>query len=179
MSKQTILAVDDKGNFTGEYVDKEEAHTGEGKHHLAITVILTNSSEQILLQKRKHKRFDNIWDGAGATHQLHLEDGRDETDEQATLRCLKDEWGITQVEKLDNLGGFNYFAKDGNNCENEFCKLLVAKYDGEVKLNEEAGYEYKWIGKRELLGDIDLHPESYTPWVVEAVKLLKQNNFFN
>lgn len=177
--KQTILAVDENGNFTGEYVDKEVAHTGAGRHHLAITVLLINSQGQILLQKRKHKRFDKVWDGAGATHQLHMQDGSDETDEEATLRCLKVEWGIDSIEKLDNIGGFNYFAKDGGNCENEYCKLLVAKYDGELSLNKDAGYEFKWIEKDELFKDIKKNPDQYTPWMVDSIKVLKENNFFN
>lgn len=179
MANQTILAVDDNGNFIGEYVDKETAHTGEGRHHLAITIVLINSKDQILLQKRKHKRFDNTWDGAGATHQLHLDNGYDETDEEAALRCLQDEWGIGNIDNLDNLGGFNYFAKDGDNCENEYCKLLVAKYDGDLKLNHEVGYGYRWINKNELLNDIEKNPADYTPWLIESVKILKEKGFFN
>ena len=67
---QIILAVDDSGNFL-EYIPKELGHTGEGKRHLAIAVLLFNSKGQVLLQKRKHKIFDNIWDITGATHPLH------------------------------------------------------------------------------------------------------------
>src|SRR3989344_1200496 len=67
---QTILAVDDNGNFL-EYISKEAGHSGKGKRHLAIAVLLTNSEGQVLLQKRKHQIFDNIWDITGATHPLH------------------------------------------------------------------------------------------------------------
>jgi isopentenyl-diphosphate delta-isomerase len=173
---QIISSVDERGNFL-EYVSKIKAHTGEGIHHLAITVFVFNSKGEVLLQKRKHKIFDNIWENTASTHQLHREDKTDETDEEATLRALKREYGIEKIE-LEKLGGFNYFQRNGDLCENEFCKLLIGKYDGEVKLNPEVGYAIKWMDKNEFLKDLEKHPQSYTPWTIEAVKLLKDRKFF-
>lgn len=179
MTDQTILLADDKGNFTGEYESKIVCHTGKGKHHLAISVFVYNSKGEILMQKRKHEVFDNIWDNTGATHQLHLESGKDETDEEATMRCLKVEWEINKVERMTNLGGFNYFAEYGKLCENEFCKLLIAEYNGEVKLNPDVGYDYKWMDKKEFLEDLKTNPEKYTPWCNAAIPLLTKNNYFD
>lgn len=189
MDNQIILACDDNGKFTGEYIPKEEGHTGEGKRHLAITVLLYNSKGEVLLQKRKHRIFDDIWDFTGATHPLHLENGHDETFEEATLRCLKREYDINpeEVTDLSNLGTFNYFAsyKDGL-CENEHCAMLVSRldrrqarqgeYNGEVKVNPEIGYSYKWMKKQEFLKDIQENPQSYSPWAVEGVKILQRTN---
>src|SRR3989344_2110931 len=141
MSEQIIQAVDDSGKFL-RYITKEEAHKGNGIHHLAITVFVFNSRGQLLLQKRKHQVFDNFWDNTASTHQLHLQNGYDETDEEATLRTLGREYGIKNLE-LRSIGGFNYFEKYGDLCENEYCKLLVGTYDGEIKLNPEVGYSYK------------------------------------
>lgn len=83
MDNQIILACDDQGNFTGEYIPKEVGHTGNGKRHLAITVLLYNNQGQVLLQRRKHQVFDDIWDITGATHPLHTDD-EDESLKQAT-----------------------------------------------------------------------------------------------
>lgn len=138
MRDQIILGADESGNFTGEHFPKMVGHTREGRHHLAITVLVYNNKGEVLLQKRKHKVFDNIWDFTGATHPLHGEDGGDETFEEATLRCLKVEYGIDHVD-LKNLGGFNYFAKIGALCENEYCMMMVGEYNGEIKLNPEVG----------------------------------------
>lgn len=168
---QIILAVDDQGKFL-EYIPKEVGHRGEGRRHLAITVLLYNSKGQVLLQRRKHKIFDNLWDLTGATHPLH-KDEVDESLDEATRRCLKEEWGIEEI-KLRNLGAFNYFAKDGEYCENEHCAILVGEYNGEVSLNPKAGYEYKWMDKQEFLKDIEANPQKYTPWVTEGVKILKK-----
>lgn len=163
MNKQIISAVDDNGQFL-EYIPKEAGHRGKGRRHLAITVLLQNSKGQVLLQKRKHKIFDNIWDITGATHPLHRQNGTDETLEEATLRCLQEEWGIDQVDGLRQIGVFNYFAQYGDLCENEHCFLLVGKYDGEVQLNSDLGYEGKWVDKNKFLKDLAINPEQFTPW---------------
>lgn len=175
MDDQIILACDDNGRVTGEYIPKEMGHKGQGKRHLAITVLLFNKRGQVLLQKRKHRIFDDIWDFTGATHPLHLENGHDESFEEATLRCLQREYGINQneVKNLRNLGTFNYFASYGGLCENEHCAVLVGEYNGQLHLNPEVGYGYKWMKKEEFLKDIQENPSSYSPWAIEGTKKIK------
>lgn len=187
MDDQIILAVDDNGVFNGEYIPKWEGHTGEGKRHLAMTVLIYNEQSsrasptnagQVLLQRRKHKVFDKIWDFTAATHPLHLKD-HDESVEEATWRCLEREYGIKEKIPLKNLGFFDYFARYGKLCENEHCAMMVGEYNGKLKLNPEVGYEYKWMDKNDFLKDIQKNPKKYSPWAVEGVKILKSKNFFN
>lgn len=180
MNDQIILAVDDQGKFSGEYISKEVGHTGHGQRHLAISVLLYNSKGEVLLQKRKHKIFDDIWDVTGATHPLHKEDGTDETVEEATWRCLDVEYNIKEKIPLKNYGFFNYFAeyKDGF-CEHEHCAILVGEYNKDFDLNSEVGYGYKWMSKEEFLKDVELNPRNYSPWAIEAVKVLKEAKFFS
>lgn len=177
---QIILACDDKGVFKGEYIPKIVGHTGDGRRHLAITVLLYNNKGEVLLQRRKHNIFDDIWDLTGATHPLHLAD-HDESFEDATQRCLNREYRIvTGIVKLTNLGTFNYFAKyqDGL-CEHEHCAILVGEYNGEPELNDAVGYSYKRMDKQEFFEDINQNPKKYSPWAVAALPLLIQNNFFD
>ncbi len=176
MSNQIIIVCDDKGSPTGEYIPKMEGVSGDGKKHLAVTVVLYNSKAEILLQKRKHLVFDNLWDLAASTDLSHFED-HDETFEEASLRCLKREYSISDID-LKNMGGFSYFAKDGDHCENEYDVILTAEYNGEVKMNPEVGYEFKWVGRQEFLKDIEKNPKNYTPWAIGGVKLLKEKGFF-
>lgn len=173
---QVILACDDNGKFL-EYIPKEAGHRGEGRRHLAITVLLYNSKGQVLLQRRKHKVFDNIWDFTASTHPLH-QDGVDESIEEAALRALKDEYGIESIS-LKEIGSFNYFAKHAEYCENEHDILLIGEYDGEVNLNPEVGYKYKWMDKQEFLTDTEENPENYSAWANAGLKVLKGNDFFN
>jgi isopentenyldiphosphate isomerase len=72
MTDQTILLSDDQGNFTGEYESKIVCHTGEGKHHLAITVFIYNSKGETLIHRRKHVVFDDIWDNSKDIWQAFL-----------------------------------------------------------------------------------------------------------
>lgn len=171
---QMILACDDDGNFQ-EYIPRAVGHTGEGRRHLAITVLLYNNRGQVLLQKRKHKVFDNIWDFTGSTHPVHKEDV-DETIYDAAIRCLKDEYGIENVD-LKNLGFFNYFEKYENYCEHEYCAMMVGEYNDDFTLNPDAGYGYKWMDKNGFLEDVKKHPKRYAPWVVAGVEVLKKNDF--
>lgn len=175
MDDQIILACDDNGKFL-EYISKSAGHTGKGKRHLAITVLIYNSKGEVLLQRRKHQVFDNIWDFTASTHPLHRDDGKDETIKEATSRSLKDEYGIENVE-VKRAGEFNYFAQYGEYCENEHDVLLIGEYNGEVKLNSDVAYEYKWVSKEDLLKDMEQNPQKYSAWANEGLKVLKQMGF--
>lgn len=177
MDDQIILACDDNGKFL-EYIPKLVGHKGKGRRHLAITVLLYNSNNQVLLQKRKHQIFDKTWDFTASTHLLHQDGKQDETSELATFRALKDEYDIENHIKLDNLGSFNYFAQNGEFCENEHCAMMVGVYDGKIKLDPEVGYEYKWMDLNEFLQDVSISPEKYVPWVIEGAGVLKSKDFF-
>ncbi|MDP3973286.1 MAG: NUDIX domain-containing protein [Candidatus Daviesbacteria bacterium] len=178
MDEPIIIVCDDKGKPTGKYIPKETGHRGNGYHHLAITVLLISSKGKVLIQKRKHRRFDALLDLTGATDLYHLESGNEDFKE-ATLRCLKKEYQISKVKNLKNWGGFNYFAKWNKHCENEYCAMMTGEYDGEVKMREDVGYGYKWQDKRKLLKDIEKNPQNYTPWAIEGVKVLKKGGFFS
>lgn len=176
MDKQIILACDDQGKFL-EYIPKEAGHTGEGKRHLAVTVLIYNNKGQVLLQRRKHKVFDNIWDFTASTHPLHNQNSSNESLEEATLRALKYEYDIQNIS-LKRIGEFNYFAKINGLCENEHDHLFIGEYNGLVNLNPEVAYESKWVNKKKLLEDMGKNPHKYSAWSGESLKVLKQAGFF-
>ena len=177
---QIIIGANNDGTPTGEYFPRIVGHSGEGKHHFAISFFILNSKGELLLQKRKHKIYDNLWDTTGSTHQLHHQDGSDETDEEATDRSFKVEYGVKEGSvSWKKWGGFNYFAKYGELCENEYDIVLTGQYDGEVNLNPDEGYEIDWIDKQKFLEDIRSNPKKYTPWAVGAAKLLEEKGFFS
>jgi len=174
MAKQQLILVDEDDKFLGRYAIKADCHTGEGLHHRAFTLLIINNQKEVLLQDRKHQLWDHFLDLTNS-HPLHLENGSDETTPQAASRCLRREWGIDfPVKKLFT---FNYFSQyEGNFCENECCYFLVGKYQGEVHPNPEVAYGYKWMPLDQLLEDINIHPEIYTPWLMRALKEVKKRN---
>lgn len=166
MAEQYLILVDENDNFLGKYAPKSRCHTGRGLHHRAFTILILNKKREVLLQKRKHKLWDGYWDLTNS-HPLHAEE-KDEKYEQAAKCCLKREWGIEiPVKKLFS---FNYYAKYGNFCENEYCAFLVGEYNGEVYPNPKVAYGYKWMSLEKLLKDIKINREVYTPWAIRALE---------
>ncbi len=165
--KQYLLLVDDNDTFSGKYEEKEICHTGNGLHHRAFVVVIFNKNGEVLLQKRKHKRWDNYWDVSAISHTLHLAD-HDETYEEAAVRSLKIEMGITGVT-LQKVGAFNYFAQYGKQCENEYCAILTGTYNGKVLPNTQVLYEHKWVKKDEFINNVLSNRKKYTPWAIKIV----------
>lgn len=165
-----LIIVDENDVPTGKYEDKGECHFGTGIHHRAFVVLLENEKSEVLLQLRKHVRWDKFWDLTAISHVLHLSD-HDETYEEAASRSLIEEMGIRDV-KLKKIGGFNYFAKYHSHCENEYCAVLIGEYNGAVTPNKDVLYEYKWMKKDEFMRDVKENPKKYTPWAEETVKML-------
>lgn len=172
MSEQIISAVDDSGKFL-VYIPRMMGHTGKGRRHLGITILVYNSKGQLLLQKRKHIVFDNVWCFTADTHPYKLRSGGDETLEEASERALKEDFNIDKTS-LENLGFFNYYAQDGKYCENEYCALVVGEYNGEIKMNPQHEYDFVWMDKKDFIKDFEENPKKWAPWVPGGVKVLKE-----
>ena len=176
---QQVIVVDDNDNFLGRYAPRHKAHTGQGIHHRAFVCFLINKKGEILLQKRKHWLWDNLWDVSAISHPLHLED-HDESYEEATLRALKKEMGVDGVA-VKKLGGFNYFRKHDidDGCENEYCAIMYGGYDGKVKSDSEDVYEHKWMDLDEFMRDTKQNPKIYTPWAILMTNTLQKEGVNN
>lgn len=171
MKDQMLIRVDKSDRLLG-YGPRSRFHTGLGTLHRAFVTLLFNAQNQVLLQRRKHKLFDGYWDFTAISHPLHLSNGHDETYQEASDRALDKEMGIGHVE-VKKIGAFVYFAKDGKNCENEYCAVLVGKWTGKHKPNPDEVYESKWIDFKQFLIDVGHNQKIYTPWAVLAASNLK------
>ena len=168
---QTLIVVDDKDNFI-EYATRSACHLDRRLRHRAVVLFIYDDQEKVLLQKRNNELFDGLWDLAGATHPLHLED-RDETYEESVVRCMKDEWGV--ASEMTRVLSFTYFESDGDQCENEYCVLFAGKYNDRLDPNPEHVYEFRWVTWPELQSELEEKPEQFTPWLKVAVDLLDRN----
>ena len=174
MTEQVLILVDKENNKLG-YAPRSVCHSGDGKMHRAFVVMLQNDRGKFLLQKRRHALWDGFWDVSATSHTLHLE-GKDETYEEAAQRCLMKELNM-RAESFKNLGAFVYFAKRGENCENEHCSVLIARTNSTPKPNPEEVYELEWTCLEMLIMEIHENPKKFTPWLVETVKLLSTGNY--
>lgn len=172
MKKQYLLIVDTNDNFTGKYEEKLLCHTGEGLHHRAFITIIFNNKDEVLLQKRKHFLWDSYWDITATSHVLHLPT-HDESYEAAATRCLENEMGIGDVI-LKKIGSFNYFAKENEFCENEYCAILTGQYIGKVSADPKTVYKYQWVSRDWFYIDCQKNPQKYTPWALQAVAIISK-----
>lgn len=176
MREQILILVDEKDRILG-YAPRKECHRGEGKRHRGFVILLYNKDKKILLQHRKHRLFDKLWDLAAASHPMQVE-GKNESYLQAAQRCLRDEWGIVGA-RLNFLGAFNYQERYGEGCENEHCALIVGRWDEELSLDPKHAYGLRWLSLGELLRELEANPSKFTPWLREAIELLKCSNFID
>lgn len=164
-----VILVDKKDNFVG-YVSPNDAHLGRGMHHRAFVTLLFDSQRKVLLQKRRHKLFDGLWDLTAISHPLRI-DGKNESYQIASDRALKKEMGVGSV-RIEKVGGFNYFAKSGKNCENEYCAVLIGNYNGNLRPNKNEVYQTKRLKFDEFVEEINNNPKIFTPWAKKALKIL-------
>ena len=123
--------VDEKGNYTGEIVERNKAEDLKLLHWV-VTIFIVNSKGQILLQKRNadKKYFPNMW----ALCSGLVISG--ETCEEAAMRELKEEVGLgisidslNILDKNVNLTRFYYVL-----CDWDEDKFIIQKEElSEVK----------------------------------------------
>ena len=170
--EQTLILVDNNDRILG-YAPRSVCHTGKGRRHRAFVVALYNGDGKLLLQKRKHDLFSNMWDLTGASHPLRL-GSRNETYSEAAARCVRTEFGVGKVF-LRKIGAFNYYAPHGKKCENEHCAVIVGRYDGKLKVNHNVAYGFRWATLSETLREIRTHPETFVMWARLGARVLKND----
>ena len=160
-----IVVVDKNDNVIGEE-SKEKCHEKDGILHRAISILVFNSKNDILITKRSKskKLWPLYWDNSCSTHPTI-----DETYEQCGERRLVEEIGFTC--KLKMISKFQYQSRYKNvGSENEVCALLVGRYDGKVKPNPDEIDSYEWVDFEELKKDVKENPKKYTPWLMIGLK---------
>ncbi len=146
--------------------EKIKTHLGEGILHRAFTILIFNSKNQLLIQKRSKDKFlwPLIWETSCSSHPLSGEDYI-----KASKRRLKKELGFSC--RLKFLTKFQYQTKYKDiGAENEVCALLVGKYNGKVKSNPKEVVDWKWIDVKTLKRDLKKNSGEYASWLKIALK---------
>jgi isopentenyl-diphosphate delta-isomerase len=156
--QEILVLVDDNDNELGTDT-RENCHSGVGKRHRAYTAFIFHNGK-MLLQQRSRKKL--LWPGAwDVSFTSHVYPG--ESYQQAASRRALQELNA-QVGPLTDVYSFVYFAPQGNNAENEFCRVLVGDFDGKVTPNRDEMMDIKWASIHEVQADVKEHPDTYTPW---------------
>jgi isopentenyl-diphosphate delta-isomerase len=156
--QEILILVDDNDNEIGTDT-RENCHAGKGKRHRAYTAFIFHDGK-MLLQQRSEKKllWPRAWD---VSFTSHVYPG--ETYQEAASRRAKQELSA-KVGQLSDVHSFVYFAPQGANAENEFCRVLVGDFDGEITPNPEEMMSVRWARVADLRADVKAHPDSYTPW---------------
>lgn len=153
-----IIAVDEFDKEMGS-IEKMEAHH-KGILHRAFSILVFNSKNQLLLQKRSIKKYHSpgLWTNTCCSHPKFGEDLQ-----EAIYRRIKEEMGFTC--ELKEIFSFVYKVEfEDNLFENEYDHVFIGKYDGEVILNKEEADDFKWVDINYIVNDIKINPEEYTFW---------------
>ncbi len=139
--------------------------------HRALAVFLFNERKMLLLQQRSQYKqlWPGYWDCTAATHVYPHE-----TYESAAQRALKHELDISATVK--KLFAFTYFTPFDDHAENEYCALLVGKYEGKVQPNPQEVSNFSHTSLPELRERVSRETRTYTPWLMIALeKFLKHS----
>lgn len=153
-----VIQVDEKDQFQG-VVEKIEAHK-KGILHRAVSVIIFNSNGEMLLQKRANSKYHSggLWSNATCTHP-----NPDETNEQASLRRVYEEMGITA--NLSHLYSFIYKVDLENGMiEYEFDHVFVGISDQKPTLNPKETSAFKYLSIQNIKEEIEYSPEIFSAW---------------
>ena len=153
---ELIQIVDENGNFTGQIMDRKEAHDKNLLHN-EIAVFIINDKKQVLLQKRSaNKRFNpNKW----ALCAGHVDAG--ESLEIAALREIKEEIGLDVL--IDELKPFlerEFTIRDSNSHITYFYYIKCNKSEDEFIIQNEELSEVKWFDINKVIDMIKQNDET-------------------
>ena len=157
--QEMLILVDSQDREIGSDT-KEACHRLEPRLHRAFSVILFDKEGRMLLTRRSNLKdtWPLFWSNACCSHPKP-----GETTEQAALRRLEEELGITTEVRF--LFSFEYRALyDSQWGEHELDHVFLGRYDGPVDPNKDEVEAWKYVDPESLREDIRKNPDIYTPW---------------
>lgn len=159
-----IDILNDKGEITGKIATREEVHK-YGYLHRAIQVLIINSKNEVLIQRRSpnKEKHPNLWDVSCAGH---LSSG--DTSIEGTMRELKEELGIKpNKEKLKLIQTVqkSYIPKPGFK-ENEIQDIYLYEENIDIKsikMQKEEVSEVKYIPFKLFAKKISEEDKEFVP----------------
>ena len=171
---------------------KLDCHRGAGLRHRAFSVLIFDSQDRLLLQKRASDKitFPGVWANSCCSHPLDI-DGERETENasgvrNAAVRKMDQELGIPvgtiPGESLQFITRMEYMARMNEVwVEHEIDHILVVRADVEVSPNPNEIEEVRWVTKDELELMAMQHDEGelvIAPWF-DLIRLNFLSNWWN
>lgn len=139
---------------------KLQAHTGGGVLHRAVSVFVSNTQGELLVQRRARSKyhFGGAWSNTCCSHPRP-----EESAAAAARRRLHEEMGVTC--ELTEIFSFAYEARSPNGLiEREIDHVFVGRFDGYVVVDPQEVAEFRWSPIESLQQEIADMPDTFTPW---------------
>ena len=163
-----VELVDESGRPIGA-MTVADAHAAPGRLHRAFSVVLTDASGRLLLQRRAavKTRFPGRLANACCGHPAP---GQSLT--EAANRRLGEEIGLGP-QALTEVGVYVYYAEDPitRRVEFEYDHVLHARIDADEPLlpDPDEVSDLTWMGRDELTESLGSSPRGYAPWLSGVV----------
>lgn len=169
-----VVLVNDRNEPIGR-AEKLAAHQ-QNLLHRAFSVFIFRRTQvlELLLQQRAAHKYHSplLWTNTCCSHPREGEDIL-----KAGQRRLKEEMGLSEIS-LQDLGWFKYNAHFMNGLsEHEIDHVLIGSIapDQAFEPNPEEVAATRWMTLPDLETELQLHPEHYTPWLKEALAVVKNH----
>ena len=160
LMSEAIIGVDENDVETVK-LSKVEAHYGAGHLHRAFSVLLFDSKDRLLIQKRATDKvtFPGVWANSCCSHPLYSDLERETNDamgvKRAAIRKLNQELGISESQL--SVDDFHFITKmiyssrmNAEWIEREIDHILMIQADVDVEINHNEVSEVKWVNQEEL-----------------------------
>lgn len=155
-AKELLEIVDENGNPTGKYLEREEVHN-QNLFHNEVGCFIINDKKEILLEKRSlKKRYSPGKYGLCAGHVI-----KGETLIEGLIREIKEELGIDVSEKdLIPFGKRETVIKETNSHFTYFYYLKLNLPETAFVIQEEELSEVKWFPIDTVIKKVLAHDET-------------------
>jgi len=160
ISEPNVVLVNDSDVEIG-LVGKTGCHATPSQLHRAFSIFIFDNQRRLILQQRQAEKmtWPGHWSNTCCSHAVPGEQLL-----TSASRRLLDELGFTCA--LRHLFTFQYQAVYNDSCgENEIDHVFAGAYTGPLVPNCAEVSAVRFVEPRELLLDIQLSPQKYTPWL--------------
>ena len=174
MSPEHVVLIDESNTVLGT-MPKAEVHHESTPLHRGFSLFLFNRRGEVLSQQRsaKKKIFPLTWTDSASGHpQLS------ETNEDAARRRVRQELGM-RLSFVEEVAPYRYEVSHDGILENEVCPILVGFTDGDVgEIDHDEIAAVRWMAWDDFRKDMEISPESYSPWCIEEARILDEQPRF-
>lgn len=165
-----VILVDAYDNEIGQ-AEKLEAHQKNLLHRaFSIFIFRNDQYDEVLLQQRALHKYHSpgLWSNTCCSHPRPGESVL-----AAGQRRLHEELGFTTP--LRSTGSFIYNVHfDNGLAEHELDHVLIGVIgDNTPTINPDEIHDLRWIKLDALVAELAQHPDHFTPWFQQALKIAK------